>query len=303
MAEWTLVEQKELVDSNYEHNAFEFSNINPAYQGDFYQYAYMTKNPFKRHGAVVKLNVETGELLEAEMPNGLFPTEPIFLAAPDAKAEDDGVVLMSGVDGRQGKGFLMIYNASTMELMLHATAPKLTLLGLHSRFYRFDQGCEFDDCSPDVGSTVSSTVGSTVSTTAGSTVSSTADSTVSSTESSTVYSTASSAVSSTAESTVSSTEGSTVSSTASSAVSSTAGSTVSSTVGSTVSSTAGSAVSSTAGSTVSSTAGSTVSSTAGSTVSSTQTSAPVTTSSGLMNIPNALMIFLTAAILRKLFGL
>ena len=271
MAEWTLVEQKELVDSNYEHNAFEFSNINPAYQGDFYQYAYMTKNPFKRHGAVVKLNVETGELLEAEMPNGLFPTEPIFLAAPDAKAEDDGVVLMSGVDGRQGKGFLMIYNASTMELMLHATAPKLTLLGLHSRFYRFDQGCEFDDCSPDVGSTVSSTAGSTVSTTAGSTVSSTADSTVSSTESSTV------------------------SSTASSAVSSTAGSTVSSTVGSTVSSTAGSAVSSTVGSTASSTAGSTVS--------STQTSAPVTTSSGLINIPNALTIFLSAPILGKLFGL
>ena len=34
-----------------------------------------------------------------ELPDGLFPTEPLFLAAPGATAEDDGLVLMSGPDG------------------------------------------------------------------------------------------------------------------------------------------------------------------------------------------------------------
>ena len=38
-------------------------------------------------------------LARRELPDGLFPTEPLFLAAPGATAEDDGLVLMSGPDG------------------------------------------------------------------------------------------------------------------------------------------------------------------------------------------------------------
>ena len=161
-ADWSLVARKDLITSNI-NRAFEFSTINTAYQGKFYKFAYMTKNPFKRHGSVVKLNVETGETIEAELPNGLFPTEPIFLAAPGSSSEDDGVVLMSGVDGKLAKGFLMIYNATTMEVILHATAPKLALFGLHSKFYMFDVGCEADDCTP-VDSSTSTTKATTTET-------------------------------------------------------------------------------------------------------------------------------------------
>ena len=42
--------------------AVEFSTINPAYQGIYYNYAYMVENPFQRHGAVLKLNVQGPDL-------------------------------------------------------------------------------------------------------------------------------------------------------------------------------------------------------------------------------------------------
>ena len=108
----------------------------------------MTKNVFKLHGAVLKLNVEDGSIIEKELPDGLFPSEPIFVPHPNATHEDDGVVLMSGIDGGRGKGFLMVYNATTMDVVFHATAPKLTLFGVHSKFFPFSVGCTETDCTP-----------------------------------------------------------------------------------------------------------------------------------------------------------
>jgi len=128
--------------------SIEFTNINPAYQGKPYKYAYMITNMYNRHGTLVKLNVDTKTVTEVEFPNGLFPTEPIFVASPDAAAEDDGVILISGIDGEQKKGFIMMFNATNLERVYHATAPKLTLYGVHAKFFPFDEGCEEDDCTP-----------------------------------------------------------------------------------------------------------------------------------------------------------
>ena len=52
---------------------------------------------------------------------------------PGATEEDDGVVMFSGIDGGRERGFLMIYDAATMELLFHATAPRKTLFGIHSK--------------------------------------------------------------------------------------------------------------------------------------------------------------------------
>jgi len=105
------------------------------------------------HGAVLKLNVDDGTIIEKELPDGLFPSEPIFVPHPNAVHEDDGVVLMSGIDGGREKGFLMVYNATTMDVVLHATAPKLTLFGVHSKFFPFTVGCKESDCTPNDSST------------------------------------------------------------------------------------------------------------------------------------------------------
>jgi len=148
MSPWALKEIRNLVKTEVSPNSFEFCNINPAYQGKPYKYGYMAKNVFKLHGAILKLNVEDGSIIEKELPDGLFPSEPIFVAHPNAVNEDDGVVVVSGIDGGREKGFLMVYNATTMDVLLHATAPKLTLFGVHSKFFPFNVGCIEGDCTP-----------------------------------------------------------------------------------------------------------------------------------------------------------
>ena len=160
MSDWTYRERKDLIDQNPDNDglsprSFEFSNINPSYQGFRYKYAYMIQNMFKTEGALIKLNVDDGTVVKREMPNGCFPTEPIFVARPDAAGEDDGVVMFSGIDGGRERGFIMIYDAATMELLFHGTAPKKTLFGIHSKFYPFDVGCSTmdNDCTPPATST------------------------------------------------------------------------------------------------------------------------------------------------------
>ena len=150
MKDWTLKEEKNLInDERLKNSNFEFPNINPAYQGKPYSYAYLVKNVFKTKGSVIKLNVVDGSVIEKKMPTGMFPTEPFFISSPNATKEDDGIVLVSGIDGHKKKGFIRIFNASTMEVITHGTAPKLSLFGLHSRFYPFDIGCEKGDCTPE----------------------------------------------------------------------------------------------------------------------------------------------------------
>ena len=48
--------------------------------------------------------MDTKEELDHEFPHGMFPQEPIFVPSPDATEEDDGVLLVQGVDAHQEKG-------------------------------------------------------------------------------------------------------------------------------------------------------------------------------------------------------
>ena len=51
-----------------------------------------------------QLNVDTQEEMSYIFPEGMFPQEPIFVERPDPQAEDDGVLLVQGVDGGKEKG-------------------------------------------------------------------------------------------------------------------------------------------------------------------------------------------------------
>ena len=53
---------------------------------------------------VSQLDVRTGAVTEYSFPEGVYPQEPWFVASPDAVNEDDGVLLMQGLDGRIEKG-------------------------------------------------------------------------------------------------------------------------------------------------------------------------------------------------------
>lgn len=116
--------------------ALEMPNINHLFNGRKYKYAYMTRNFIqKERNAILKLNVDTGEETEYEFPYGMYVQEPHFIPRPDTTAEDDGVIIAHGVDGRKRKAFMVIVEASNMTLIGHVTAPDIALFGLHSRFY------------------------------------------------------------------------------------------------------------------------------------------------------------------------
>ena len=103
------------------------------------------------------MNVDTGETIQKKLPNGLFPTEPLFVGRPGAEDEDDGVVVMSGIDGAKEKGYVIVYNAKDMEEVFRATAPRKTLFGVHSKFFSFTDGCwqPGGDCTPSSDSSTS----------------------------------------------------------------------------------------------------------------------------------------------------
>merc|ERR1711971_1210788 len=151
--DWTLKagSPRDLIPDTELNHSFEFSNINPSYLGKKYKFGYFSENVFKLDGAVVKVNVDTGETIQKKLPNGLFPTEPLFVARPGAVDEDDGEVVMSGIDGGKEKGYVIIYNAADMKEIFRATSTKKTLFGVHSKFYSFTDGCSQPggDCTPE----------------------------------------------------------------------------------------------------------------------------------------------------------
>ncbi|KAH3873821.1 carotenoid isomerooxygenase-like isoform X2 [Dreissena polymorpha] len=120
---------------------FEMSNINYAYNGKKYTYAYMVRN-FDLHeqNAITKLNVDTGVELEYLLPEGSYVQEPQFIPYPGAIFEDDGVILSQGFDGIERKAIMVVIDAKTMTLIGRVVAPDMALFGLHNRLFPLRAG-------------------------------------------------------------------------------------------------------------------------------------------------------------------
>jgi carotenoid cleavage dioxygenase-like enzyme len=67
---------------------------------------------------------------------GCFPGEPVFVAAPDADAEDDGVLLSVVLDGRKGNSFLLVLDAGSLDELARAEVPHHIPFGFHGQFAR-----------------------------------------------------------------------------------------------------------------------------------------------------------------------
>ena len=83
---------------------------------------------------VVKVDVTTGEA-RTWSEDGCFPGEAVFVAAPDARAEDDGVVLSVVLDPAAGRSFLAVLDASSFEELGRAEAPHHIPHGFHGQFF------------------------------------------------------------------------------------------------------------------------------------------------------------------------
>jgi carotenoid cleavage dioxygenase-like enzyme len=68
--------------------------------------------------------------------DGCFPGEPVFVAAPDAEGEDEGVLLSIVLDARKGNSFLLVLDAASLEELARAEVPHHIPFGFHGQFAR-----------------------------------------------------------------------------------------------------------------------------------------------------------------------
>jgi carotenoid cleavage dioxygenase-like enzyme len=98
-----------------------------AHNGGDYRYAYgMGVLGCRREDAfdqLVKLDVQSGDTRLWREP-GSYPGEPVFVPAPRAGHEDDGVVLSVVLDPRTGHAGMVVLDAHTFEELARVDAPQ-----------------------------------------------------------------------------------------------------------------------------------------------------------------------------------
>jgi carotenoid cleavage dioxygenase-like enzyme len=66
---------------------------------------------------------------------GLYPGEPVFVPAPKAQAEDDGVLLSVVLDIGKDSSFLLVLDAATLEELARAEAPHAIPFHFHGSYF------------------------------------------------------------------------------------------------------------------------------------------------------------------------
>jgi carotenoid cleavage dioxygenase-like enzyme len=89
--------------------------------------------PYAVADHLVRVDVRTGET-RTWSETQCYPGEPIFAAAPDAQAEDDGVVLSVVLNAERGTSFLVVLDAKSFAEIGRAGVPHHIPFGLHGLF-------------------------------------------------------------------------------------------------------------------------------------------------------------------------
>jgi beta,beta-carotene 9',10'-dioxygenase len=124
-----LLDQRiELPCINYEH-----------YNGKEYSYVYGAAKKDQEGSfvfdTVAKLNVKNKEI-NLWSQTKCYPGEPVFVPAPTAQKEDDGVVLSVVLDAEKERSFLLILDASTFKELGRAELPHHIPFGIHGIYTR-----------------------------------------------------------------------------------------------------------------------------------------------------------------------
>lgn len=82
---------------------------------------------------IVKVDVTDGSVLRWQ-EDGCFPGEPVFVAAPAAEAEDDGVLLSVVLDGARETSFLLVLDAADLSEVARARVPHHIPFGFHGQY-------------------------------------------------------------------------------------------------------------------------------------------------------------------------
>lgn len=84
--------------------------------------------------SLVRVDVRTGTVRTWSEPQ-CYPGEPIFAATPDARSEDDGVVLSVVLNAARGNSFLLALDARSFTEMGRAEVPHHIPFGFHGEYF------------------------------------------------------------------------------------------------------------------------------------------------------------------------
>jgi carotenoid cleavage dioxygenase-like enzyme len=83
---------------------------------------------------LLKVDLQEGKTLIWHEEN-CYPGEPVFVEAPDASAEDEGVILSVVLDAAQENSFLLVLDARSFQEIARARVPHHIPFGLHGQYF------------------------------------------------------------------------------------------------------------------------------------------------------------------------
>jgi beta,beta-carotene 9',10'-dioxygenase len=128
----TAVAEERLVDDGFDLPRINYGRCNERP----YRYAWgVGVGPGGWLERIVKADVVERSTADWSEP-GSYPGEPVFVAAPGAEGEDDGVLLSVVLDSDRGVSSLLVLDAATLEELARAEAPHHIPFGFHGQFAR-----------------------------------------------------------------------------------------------------------------------------------------------------------------------
>jgi carotenoid cleavage dioxygenase-like enzyme len=124
-------ERETLLAGPVEFPTVDYAGVN----GRPYEFAYLAAiDRGSLPTAIAKVEGTTATTWRWSQP-GLHPGEPLFVPAPSADAEDDGVLLSLGLDARADRSVLLCLDAATLTERARAPLPHRLPFGFHGQFY------------------------------------------------------------------------------------------------------------------------------------------------------------------------
>merc|ERR1712241_1545832 len=112
-------------------NQFDFPMINPEYEGKKYRYAYgQAIVEFKRQ-YLIKKDIAHSSNDKVWYQENHYNGEPMFIPRPGAEKEDDGVVLVTVLDGDTKQSYLLMLDGETFDPIAQANLPERIPMSIH----------------------------------------------------------------------------------------------------------------------------------------------------------------------------
>jgi beta,beta-carotene 9',10'-dioxygenase len=128
----TAVAEERLVDDGFDLPRINYGRCNERP----YRYAWgVGVGPGGWLERIVKADVVERSTADWSEP-GCYPGEPVFVAAPGAEGEDEGVLLSVVLDSDRGVSCLLVLDAATLGELARAEAPHHIPFGVHGQFAR-----------------------------------------------------------------------------------------------------------------------------------------------------------------------